>query len=113
MEKNNTESFTWDKLTKSLEAQFGKTPDVTAILFLIGIQESGIIKQTFNKQEKQDLINLGICYILQEEGYYKETGKDSEGWPIFQKKQTLPPMSNKEEDLFIKEHILTYFQKSK
>ena len=58
-------------------------PTLQIILFLIGIQELGIWKDDFTKEEKQDLMHIGVCALLKDEGYYKYEGRDDDGWPHF------------------------------
>jgi hypothetical protein len=36
-------------------------------------------------------------------------GKDEEGWPHFKQLKQLPKMDLMEQELFLKEHILLYF----
>ncbi|MCY7420926.1 MAG: hypothetical protein LH478_04190 [Chitinophagaceae bacterium] len=45
----------WWSLEATLLDQFGKKPDMEAILFLIGIQETGFVEQKISKEQKQDL----------------------------------------------------------
>ena len=45
----------WWSLEAKLVERFGKKPDMETILFLIGIQEFGQIKEKFTKEEKQEL----------------------------------------------------------
>src|SRR6516165_6416084 len=42
----------WWQLQEKLMQRFGKKPDMEAILFLIGIQEFGEIRQKFTKERK-------------------------------------------------------------
>jgi len=44
--------------------RFGKKPDMEAILFLIGIQEFGQLKEKFTKEQKQDLMHVAVCSYL-------------------------------------------------
>ena len=46
----------WWVLEAKLVERFGKKPDLETILFLIGMQETGIIKEKITKEQKQDLI---------------------------------------------------------
>ena len=41
------------------------------------------IPDVFQKEEKVDIIHIGICTVLSQFGYYRFTGKDEDGWPHF------------------------------
>ena len=100
----------WWKLEEKLMQKFGKKPDMEAILFLIGIQEFGNIKSKFTKEQKQDLMHVAVCSLLAQSGYYELEGIDSEGWPHFKQLLELPPFNMIEQENFLKDHVLLYFE---
>ena len=69
----------WWNLEAKLAERFGKKPDMEAILFLIGMQETGFIQQKITKEQKQDLMHVAVCTLLSESGYYELTHKDKDG----------------------------------
>jgi len=72
----------WASLLTALEKLIGKKPkDLNAVLFLIGVQELGQGRKVFEKEEKQDLMHIGICKVLSLSGYYELEGLDKDGWP--------------------------------
>ncbi|MCA6445705.1 MAG: hypothetical protein IM562_00960, partial [Chitinophagaceae bacterium] len=79
-------------------------------LFLIGMQETGFIHQKISKEQKQDLMHVAMCTVLAPGGFYGVEGKDEEGWPHFKQLKPLPDMLLPEQELFIKDHILLYFE---
>lgn len=99
----------WWDLERKLMERFGKKPDVEAILFLIGLQEIGLSQEKISKEQKQDLMHVAICTILSSSGYYIEEGKDQDGWPHFKQLKNLPIMNMIEQEAFLKDHILLYF----
>ncbi|MEY3377103.1 MAG: hypothetical protein RLZZ328_58 [Bacteroidota bacterium] len=99
----------WWELERKLMERFGKKPDVEAILFLIGLQEIGLSQEKISKEQKQDLMHVAICTILSSSGYYIVEGKDQEGWPHFKQLKNLPIMNMIEQEAFLKDHILLYF----
>lgn len=101
----------WWKLEEQLMQRFGKKPDMEAILFLIGMQELGTIKNKFTKEQKQDLMHIAVCTLLSESGYYKPEGRDEEGWPHFTQLKAIPEFGIIEQENFLKDHILLYFDK--
>lgn len=80
------------------------------ILFLIGIQEFGQIKEKFTKEQKQDLMHVAICSLLSRSGYYELEGRDEEGWPHFRQLKPMPALNAREQENFLKDHILFYFE---
>lgn len=99
----------WWALEQKLMDRFGKKPDVEAILFLIGLQETGLSQEKISKEQKQDLMHVAICTILASSGFYLVEGLDSEGWPHFKQLKNLPIMNLIEQEAFLKDHILLYF----
>jgi hypothetical protein len=100
----------WWKLEEKLMERFGKKPDVETILFLIGIQELGEIKAKFSKEQKQDLMHVAVCTVLMPSGYYEIEGVDADGWPHFKQLKAMPELNPFEQEAFLKDHILLYFQ---
>ena len=100
----------WWKLEEKLLERFGKKPDLEAILFLIGIQEFGQIKNKFTKEQKQDLIHVAICSLLSQSGYYELEKTDEEGWPHFKQVKQMPELNMIQQENFLKDHILLYFE---
>jgi hypothetical protein len=100
----------WWKLEEQLTERFGKKPDLESILFLIGIQELGDIKKKFSKEQKQDLMHLAICTVLMPSGYYEISHVDEDGWPHFKQLKAMPELMPHEQEAFIKDHVLLYFQ---
>jgi hypothetical protein len=100
----------WWKLEEKLMEKFGKKPDMEAILFLIGIQEFGNIRKKFSKEQKQDLMHVAVCSLLSQSGYYKLEGYDDDGWPHFLQLKELPAYNMIEQENFLKDHVLLYFE---
>ena len=81
-----------------------------AILFLIGIQELGQMREKFTKEQKQDLMHVAICKLFSQSGYYELEKMDDDGWPHFKQLKSMPEMNLAEQENFLKDHILLYFQ---
>lgn len=110
MDVSNDLFVRWMNLEHKLVERFGKKPDLEAVLFLIGIQEFGNIKPKFTKEQKQDLIHVAVCSLLSQSGYFEYEKTDAEGWPHFKQLKAMPEMGLKEQEDFIKDHVLLYFQ---
>jgi hypothetical protein len=100
----------WWNLEARLVERFGKKPDMETILFLIGVQELGHFRKRFSKEEKQDLMHIAVCSLFRQSGYYEVDGTDKDGWPHFRQLKALPVMSMPEQESFLKDHILLYFE---
>jgi len=101
----------WWNLEAKLVERFGKKPDMEAILFLIGLQETGYVRSKVTKEQKQDLMHVAVCTLLSESGYYLLEGKDEEGWPHFKQLKEIPSLQLIEQENFLKDHVLLYFEK--
>lgn len=100
----------WLKLRIKLKERFGIKPDMNGILMIIGVQELGQGPQEFSKEQKQDLMHIAICTVLIPSGYYSLDGLDDEGWPHFTQLKPLPEFNLFEQENFLKDHILLYFE---
>jgi len=103
--------FEWLRVQHHVKDVFGRKdlPDLQAILFLIGIQELGMVKKEFSKEEKQDLMHIAVCTLLSSEGYYTFQGLDADGWPHFVPSRPVPAESVKAQEQMLKERIIQYF----
>jgi hypothetical protein len=107
--KDDLQQRWWDLEAKLVE-RFGKKPDLETILFLIGMQETGFIQEKITKEQKQDLMHVAVCSVLLPSGYYEIGGVDNEGWPLFIQLKPMPEMNAFEQENFLKDHVLLYFQ---
>lgn len=107
--------FEWLQLRHQIKDSLGKTelPDFRAILFLIGIQELGKIKSEFTKEEKQDLMHIAVCSLLEAEGYYAFKGRDEDGWPHWKVEMPFTVKGVEEQETILKENIINYFKLQK
>ena len=100
----------WWALEAKMIERFGKKPDMETILFLIGIQEFGGSSEKFTKEQKQDLMHVAVCSLLMQSGYYEIEGYDRDNWPHFKQLKELPVMDMIQQEIFLKDHILLYFE---
>lgn len=99
----------WWNLEAQLAEHFGKKPDMDAILYLIGMQEVQFFSAKISKEQKQDLMHVAVCTILSPSGYYLLEGHDEDGWPHFKQLKALPTLGLKEQEDFLRDHVLLYF----
>lgn len=102
----------WNSLLDDLNSIIGKKPkDLNGVLFLIGVQELGKGNRNFSKEEKQDLMHIGICKVLSLAGYYELEGLDADGWPHWRLIRKLPHFDLLEQEKLLKIHVMEYFEK--
>ena len=100
----------WWNLEAKMVERFSKKPDLETILFLIGIQETGMMKEKITKEQKQDLMHVAVCSLLSTSGYYEMESVDRDGWPHYKQLKAMPDMNAIEQENFIKDHVLLYFE---
>ena len=99
----------WFDVRRVVKTRFDQRPDINAILFLIGINELGFIKENWEKEEKQDLMHVALCTLFVNDGIYKLNKIDEDGCPHFDQLLPIPNMVLKEQENTLKEKIIDYF----
>ena len=54
----------WYHVRNRIKEEFGKRPDLNAILYIIGMNEVGIVKEKWEKEEKLNLMHVAVCRLL-------------------------------------------------
>jgi hypothetical protein len=109
--KDLSQERKWNALLEDLNDLIGKKPkDLNGVMFLIGVQELGRGNQNFSKEEKQDLMHIGICKVLSLSGYYELDGLDKDGWPHWKLVKKLPHFDLLEQEKLLKMHVMEYFE---
>ncbi len=85
-------------------------PDLNMVLLLIGIQELGRWKKGFSKEEKQDLMHIAVCRLLEYEGYYEFVGRDADGWPHWKQVREISGQPVTEQEKLLKMYAVRYFK---
>lgn len=88
-----------------------KTPDLQAVLFIIGLREKGWGPGKYTKEQKQDLMNLACCRVLSEGGYFKARTYDRDGWPIWEQTAGFPKKEVNVQEQMLKHYVYCYFEK--
>ena len=99
----------WQNLQNKLKERFETEMDHDAILFMIGLQELDKPYRTYKKDEKLEVMHIGVCTVLQPYGFYEFDFFDEEGWPHYKVKEELPPLKAGEQSVLMKEAIVNYF----
>jgi hypothetical protein len=85
-------------------------PDLNLVLLMIGIQELGFWKKDFTKEEKQDLMHIGVCELLTIDGVYEFVGRDTDGWPHYKLVQKWSTKGEQSQETMLKELAIQYFK---
>lgn len=101
---------TWRQTVKKISRHFDEDLDLKSILFLIGVQETGGQKESYNKNQKLDLMHVAVCRLLEPFGYYTFTGNDAEGWPHFERNKMLPNLNTPDQERLLKQAVIQYFE---
>jgi hypothetical protein len=85
-------------------------PDLNTVLFLVGIQELGRWRKGFSKEEKQDLMHIAVCRLLEYEGYFEFVGRDADGWPHYRQVREMSTAGLGKQERLLKELAVRYFK---
>ena len=97
----------WIKVEELIVERFGEKLDEQTILFLIGLQELGKGMGAYKKEEKVDIMHIGVCTVLSKYGYYQKIGDDNDGWPHFKNIKKLPnEIQGEDQQNFLKKAII-------
>ena len=55
-------------------------------------------------------MHVAVCSLLAQSGYYEIESYDEDGWPHFRQLKVLPVFNMFEQENFLKDHILLYFE---
>lgn len=100
----------WQALISDVSERFGRTPDVDAMLFLIGVQSVGRgYEPDLPKERKQSLIMEGSYLAFETLGVYSRVGMERNGFWIWEKSFDLPKLSVENQEKLLRIGILNYF----
>lgn len=108
--------FEWGRLRNELRERFSmeKSPDLNAVLVLIGVQELGFSPpQPFEKEIKQDLMHIAVCRLLSEYGIFEYEGLDEDGWPHFKQVGKIQEKGEKAQEQLLINCAVNYFKQIK
>lgn len=105
--------FYWQRTRHQVQDLMSQTslPDLNTILLLIGIRELGQVRNKYSKEEKQDLMHIAVCTLLEPEGYYTFEGMDDDGWPHWINTRPFTLRGAADQERFLKEKVIRYFEK--
>lgn len=103
----------WGRLVAKVGAQFGREPDIEALLFLIGVRSVGRgYEPELPKERKQSLIMEGSYLAFETLGVYSRVGMERNGFWIWEKNFDLPKLSVDDQEKLLQIGILNYFEQA-
>ncbi len=101
----------WKRVEQLIAGRFEKVPDLQAVLFLIGMNEYGHPpkKENFTKEEKQDLMHIAVCTVLEPYGYFRFEGRDADGWPHWTPLKQVEVVGFMGQEVVLKRAVVAYF----
>jgi hypothetical protein len=102
----------WLKIQHFVKDKFrtNDLPKQDTILFIIGLQELGILKKHLSLEQKLDITTSGTCQVLSQDGYFERAGLDKDGWIIWNQKKSLDELDDSQKERIIKHLIIKYFE---
>lgn len=105
------ETYVWEQIENFFKDKFtsGEIPDLNTMIFLVGLQELGFGYKKYKKDEKMNLIHIGVCRLLEPFGYYRFDRYDEDHWPHYELLEELPTLKPNEQMLLMKKALIQYF----
>lgn len=103
--------FNWLKIQHFVKSKFktDSLPKLDTVLFIIGVQELGVIRDNLTHEEKLGITTLGTITVLSREKYFEKKSIDEDGWPIYNQLKPYNPLSETERQNQLKVLINRYF----
>jgi hypothetical protein len=102
----------WQQLQNKLKERFETEMDHDAILFMIGLQELDKPYRAYKKDEKLEVMHIGVCTVLQPYGFYEYKGRDDDDWPHWEVKEQLPHLDAKQQNRLMNDALIEYFKRT-
>jgi len=99
----------WAGVKENFKQNYGEYPTVLSLLFIIGLGETPS-QPAYTKEQKQDVIHVGLCKILEQVGVYRFSHLDDEQWPHYQLNDNAKEINIEKQENYIKQLIIQYFK---
>ena len=110
MEEDWELNFYWQRARHQLKdiLNLHALPDLDMSLIFIGIRELGKVKTSWTKEDKQSLLHVAVCTLLESDGYYEFKGLDADGWPHWDVAIPFDLIGEKPQEDYLKSKIIKY-----
>jgi len=99
----------WAKLKEEFKSNYGEFPSVISLLFLIGMEHTPVFGVELTKEQKQEVIHVGLCAMLVKEGVYTLDHHDEDGWPHYKATEKSETINIEKQENYIKQLLINYF----
>lgn len=110
MNNDTFDKKNWAIFKEEFKTNYKQHPSTLSALFVIGLEQlQNLNINTLSKEEKQDVIHVGLCTLLEQEGIYTREEIDQDGWPHFKPTNKAEIINIEKQENYIRKLILTYF----
>jgi hypothetical protein len=99
----------WDQLMRYVSRNFGIEANLSSVLFLIGVHESGIGFRQYSRDQKTELIKLAEYVLLSKEKFYLKLQDPASNRPVWIKNPARSMPSDTVLEKLLESLILEYF----
>ena len=109
MIKESFNKAKWANFKEDFKNQYGEMPSVIGVLFIIGLSEVNNEIDELSKEQKEEVIHVGLCTLLEREDIYERLANDDDGWPHFRPTKKAQLMDIEKQEPYLRKLILKYF----
>lgn len=99
----------WARLKEEFKSNYGDYPSVISLLFIIGMEHAPVLGDDLSKEQKQEVIHVGLCSLLEKEGLYSFSHHDDDGWPHYTSTDKSQTINVEKQENYIKQLLINYF----
>lgn len=99
----------WANFKNDFKQQYGESPSVISSLFLVGLAVIKAELTELSKEQKQEVIHVGLCEVLTKDDLYVKTHTDEDGWPHYQATKKATQLDVEKQETYLRQMILNYF----
>lgn len=108
-EKESFNKAQWARFKEMFKENYGEMPSVISVLFVLGLGEIDDTLAELTKEEKEAVIHVGLCSLLEKEGLYKRIEVDQDGWPHFEATQKATSLDIEKQEHYLRKLILKHY----
>ncbi len=98
----------WAKFKEIFKSNYGEYPSLISGLFLVGLEQIPDV-DVLTKEQKQEVIHVGLCKLLAQDNLYTVSHYDNDGWPHFALSKHAKQMDIEKQENYIKQLLINYF----
>lgn len=99
----------WSHFKEYFKENYGDYPSTISALFIIGLENIDAPIDTLSKEQKEEVIHVGMCEILCLDHLYEYLGHDEEGWPHYHALDAVNTTNIEKQENYIRNLITRYY----